>query len=234
MNHRRWISWVTLVIISILAVSPMAYGDVYWESKQVTKGIPGQKDGTEDVKTYYTTTAIRTDVGDQITIMDLDGMMMYQLDATNKTYTQVRMDKLEMPGMDEQQLQAMQEMMKQMMDELKITPTNETKKIAGYKCTKYNLTLMMETHEYWISREVKEYQELKAISTKMLKIFERNPMLQHTNIAGMMEKFDGFPVQMILNTMGGTITTTLTHIETISLDKKLFKVPAGYIRQQIQ
>jgi hypothetical protein len=234
MNISKGIGCVALMMLVFLMAAPMASGDVYWESEQVSKGVPGQPDGTKTVKTYYTANAIRTEAGDFTTIMDLDAMMMYQLNATAKTYTQVKMDQIAMPGMDEKQAQAIQEMMKKMMEDIKITPTTETKKIAGYNCTKYNMTMMGATNDYWLSKEVKEYEELKAISAKMIEIFARNPILKQMNIMGMMDKLDGFPVQMIINVMGGgSITTTLKHIEKTTVDKNLFKTPEEYKLQQV-
>jgi hypothetical protein len=119
--------------------------------------------------------------------------------------------------------------MQEMMNSIQVTSTDETKEIAGYTCTKYTLAMMGMTHDYWLSKEVEEYEELKAISTKMMMIFEKNPMLKQANIMGMMDQLDGFPIQMIINVMGGgTITTTLKKIEKMSLDKNLFNVPEGY------
>jgi hypothetical protein len=223
-----------IVVFLCLVVSPLAYGDIYWESEQVTKGVEGQQDGTTLVKTYFTANAIRTETGDLTTIMDLNAMMMYQLDPTTKTYTQMKMDQLAMPGMDEKQAQAVQEMMKEMMKDLKITPTNETKKIAGYTCQKYTLTVMMTTTDYWLSQEVKEYAEMKAISSKMIEAFARNPMLKQMNIMGMINQLDGFPVQTVIQVMDGTITNTLKRIEKTTVNQSLFKVPAGYTLQQAQ
>ena len=115
-----------------------------------------------------------------------------------------------------------------MMAAIKITPTTETKEIAGYRCAKYTMTMPGSTNEYWLSKDVKEYEELKTISAKMMAIFERNPMLKQMNMMGMMDKLDGFPVQMVLHVMKGTITTTLKRIEKTTVENNLFKVPEGY------
>jgi hypothetical protein len=233
MNTSKWIKGL-IVVFLCLVVSPLAYGDIYWESEQVTKGIEGQQDETTLVKTYFMANAIRTETGDLITIMDLDAMMMYQLDPTTKTYTQMKMDQIAMPGMDEKQAQAVQEMMKEMMKNVKITPTNETQKIAGYMCKKYTLTVMTTTTDYWLSKEVKEYAEMKAISSKMIEAFARNPMLKQMNIMGMIDQLDGFPVQTVIQMMGGAITNTLKRIEKTTVDQSLFKVPVGYTLQKTQ
>jgi hypothetical protein len=62
----------------------------------------------------------------------------------------------------------------------------------------------------------------------MAKSFENNPMLKQMNIAAMMDKLDGFPVQTVTQVMGGTITNTLVKVEKKSLSSDLFQVPAGY------
>ena len=58
-------------------------------------------------------------------------------------------------------------MMKKMMGETRITPTNETKKIAGYNCKKYNMQVMMMQIEYWVTKEISHYEELKEIGENM-------------------------------------------------------------------
>ncbi|OEU77644.1 MAG: hypothetical protein BA872_08760 [Desulfobacterales bacterium C00003060] len=230
MNNRKRTCCLLLSVLVLFVVSPVAYADLYCEFVQTTKGVPGQSDGTKNVESYYTSNAIRTDTGDEIMIMDFDSNTMYRLNTTDKTYVKINMNKIGgMPQMvDEKEAQAIQAMMKKMMGSIQVTPTNEIKKIAGYKCTKYDVAFMMTNSEYWLSKDVKEYEEFKAMSNKMASAFEKNPMLKQMNVAGMMDKLDGFPVQMVMNMMGGTTTTTLKNIKEQSLSKDLFGAPKGY------
>jgi hypothetical protein len=185
------------------------------------------------VKNYMTNYASRTDMGDHVTIMDFDKKVIYQLNPTAKTYVKSDMKDIgRPPGMKDEEAQAFQEMVRKMVGEVKVVPTDEKKKIAGYNCTKYEIAMMATRSEYWLSKEVKGYDEMKAVGRKMAGVFDTNPMLKQMNIAGMMSQLDGFPVQMVTSLMGGNITSTLKKVEVKKLDKDLFKVPAGYTEEQ--
>jgi len=124
-------------------------------------------------------------------------------------------------------------MMKNMMGSIQVTPTQETRNIAGYNCQKYLVSGgMMMNSDYWLSKDVKGYEEVKEIGKKISGVFDDNPMMKQMNIAGMMGQLDGFPVQTVMNIMQGTSTTTLKKIEKKSLDKSLFSVPEGYTLEQ--
>jgi hypothetical protein len=220
-------------VITILVFPGLALADLYWESEQVTKGVKGQPDQTQLVKNYMTNYASRTDMGDHVTIMDFDKKVIYQLNPTAKTYVKSDMKDIgRPPGMKDEEAQAFQEMVRKMVGEVKVVPTDEKKKIAGYNCTKYEIAMMATRSEYWLSKEVKGYDEMKAVGRKMAGVFDTNPMLKQMNIAGMMSQLDGFPVQMVTSLMGGNITSTLKKVEVKKLDKDLFKVPAGYTEEQ--
>ena len=210
----------------------MAYGDLCWESVATTAGKPidlpkslpkqvrdqmlAQFKGTsETVKHYLTSYASRTEKKDHIMIIEFGSMMMYQLNPVNKTYTKLNM------------MSVMDDTMGEIAKDIQVTPTNETKKIAGYKCKKYNVTVMGVKSEHWLSKDVKGYKEYRAISKKMEKKFQKNPRLRQMNIAGISGK-EGFPVKIVITVMGMTTTTTLKKIEKKSLSKNLFKVPGGY------
>jgi len=86
----------------------------------------------------------------------------------------------------------------------------------------------MSDGEYRVSKDVKGYQELKTLGAKAASIMDRNPMLKQFNIAGMSEKYDGFPVYTVSHVMGGTVQRTLKNIEQKPLDPALFSVPKDY------
>lgn len=170
MNNRSLRRILPFVLFAFLIISPAAHADLFWESIQVTAGVPGQPDETITVKNYLTEKASRIEMGKQITIMNFDSGKIYQMSQEDMTCTETDMNAIGgMPDMGEEGAQAMQqvqEMMKQMLSTIQITPTNETQNIAGYKCRKYNVTFMMTTSEYWASQEVEGYGELKAIGKK--------------------------------------------------------------------
>jgi hypothetical protein len=233
MKKVRQFANMIFVAMAILVFPGLAFADLYWESEQVTKGVQGQPDETQIVKNYMTDYASRTDMEDRVTIMDFDKMVIYQLDLAAKTYVKNNMKDIgRPPGMKDEEAQAFQEMVRKMIGEVKVVPTNEKKKIAGYNCIKYELAMMATRSEYWLSKEVKGYEEMKIVGRKMAGVFDTNPMLKQMNIAGVMSQLDGFPVQMVTNLMGGTITSTLKKVEVKKFDKNLFKVPAGYTEAQ--
>jgi len=220
-------------IILGLITSSAAMADLYWESDQETKGMLGRPDETKVIKTYLTAYASRTEQEGQITIMNFDTKIMYHINPQAKTYQQINLaEMVKPPEMKGEKGQMQQQMMKNMMGNIQVTPTQETRQIAGYNCQKYLVSGMMMNSDYWLSKDVKGYEEIKEIGKKVASVFDENPMMKQMNIAGMMGQLDGFPVQMVMNIMKGTSTTTLKKIEKKSLDKSLFSVPEGYTQTQ--
>ncbi len=209
-----------------------ASADLYFESEQTTKGLPGQPDGTSIIKQYISENATMTDQGDRITIIDFNDKMMYDLDPKAKTYTKALAEKMGMPegaeGQNAEQTKMMQQMMQSMAGSIKVTPTNETQTINGYKCKKYIVSMMMATSDYWATKDFKGYDEMKTVGEKAAKLFENNPMMKQMNVMGLMKDLDGFPIKTSSQVMGGSVVTLVKKIEQKKLEKDLFKVPAGY------
>lgn len=203
--------------------------DLYWQNDQETKGVPGQPDEIQTVDHYFSKNASRTEIGNMATIMDFADMTLYHLDIQAKTFSKIDLNAIGQMKEEGKDAEAFSKMMKQMMGETKIIPTDETQKIAGYNCRKYNMQVMMMQIEYWVTKEIGHYEELKEIGENMAKSFDNNPMLQHMNFAAHMKELDGFPVRTVTqNPMGGTIISTLKHIEKKNLSDELFKVPSDY------
>jgi hypothetical protein len=233
MKNRKWTGYFTLAFLALIIVSPLAYGDLFWESVVSTQGTPAGLPGnlpkqmldqfnkTDTVKNYLTSNASRSDTTDGTVIIDFDTMTLYQLYTMDKTYTKVNM----MSVMDSQFGQGM---VKGMTEDMKVTPSNETKIIAGYKCNKYTVTMMGATSEYWLCKEVKGYSEFMSIGKKLEKIYLKNPALRQAGMVSMAGELDGFPVQTVINIMGITTTTTLKSIEEKPLGRELFSIPEGY------
>lgn len=233
MKNRKFMLYLPLALILLLTLSPMAFADLYWVSVVKTggapKGLPENlpkeirdqmlaqfKSETNTQKHYLTSYASRTDTKQGITIMDFESMTLYQLNPKNKTYTKINMTSM-MKGQ-------MGEMAKKMAEDSKTTRTNETKKIAGYQCRKYIVTIMGSENEYWLSKDAKGYKEFEAINEKMLKKHPEFKQMQMAGITG----GDGFPVETVTNMMGMKTVTLLEKIEEKSLSKELFKIPAEY------
>jgi hypothetical protein len=229
MTMKKRTACILFSIIFFIFFAIPAYADLFWQNVQETKGMPGQPDEVQTVDHYFTENASRTETGNMATIMNFDSMILYQLDMQAKTYDKIDINAMGQMAGEGEDAEAFSNMMKQMMGETKIIPTNETKKISGYDCKKYNMQVMMVQIEYWVTKDIGHYKELKEIGEKMAKGFDKNPMMQHMNFAAHMKQMDGFPVQTITrNPMGGTIISTLKHIEKKKLSDDLFKVPSDY------
>jgi hypothetical protein len=239
MVGKKWKWTLGMVVLFCCLCAAPVYGGLYWEAEQVTEGMPGQADHTRMVKNYFSEDASRVERGpNQIVITDFDEMILYELNPADKSYKKMdlkEMGKLpsipEAEGGGEQasQMQArMQAMMKKMAGGMQVAPTDETKTINGYKCTKYVVRSMMTESEHWLSKDVEGYDELKAIGKKMGEAFDENPMLKQMNIAGMIAELEGFPVRTVTRVMNGKVVTTLKKIEQKPLDDKLVEMPEGY------
>ncbi len=228
MMKKRTAFVLVSVFVLIFWTIPV-YADLYWQNIQETKGIPGQPDETQTIDHYFTQNASRIESGSMATIMNFDDMILYHMDTQAKTYNKIDLNAMGQMAGEGEDAEVFSNMMKQMMGETKIIPTNETRKIAGYDCKKYNMQIMMVQIEYWVTKDIDHYQELKQIGEKMAKGFDNNPMMQHLNFAAHMKQMDGFPVQTITrNPMGGTMISTLKQIEKKKLSDDLFKVPSDY------
>ncbi|MFH1102637.1 MAG: DUF4412 domain-containing protein [Pseudomonadota bacterium] len=218
-----------IVFALTLTVASQAMADLYWESEQKNQGMPGQQDGIQLIKNYLKGNTFRFESPDTITIMDMEQMKMFSVDPKKKTFNEVDLKSIgRMPEMKGEEGKQMQEIMKKMMGSFEVVPTGETRKISGYKCTKYNVSFMGTKGEYWISNNVEGYEELMAYSKRASKIMGQNPMFKQINFASLMEDLKGFPIETMMKMANGTSTTTLKKIERKGLAGDLFKVPAGF------
>jgi len=229
MKMKKWGLCLGIVALFTGLCTPSANADLYCETENVSTNIPNQPDGTSILKYYFTHNASRVQLGDtKVIIVDYNAMQLYSLDTKAKTFTEMNLSELPgLPGVAAADKKKMAEMMGAVMG-TQITPTDELKTIAGYKCRKYNVRIAIVNGEYWVSKDVRGYRELRDMGAKVGSIAERNPMLRQIDIAGMVEKLGGFPVYTVNHVMGGTVASTLKKIEQKSLDPALFIVPKDY------
>jgi hypothetical protein len=229
MKMKKWALCMGIMALFTGLCVPSANADLYWETENVSTNIPNQPDGTSILKYYFTPNASRVQLSDtKVFIVDYNAMQLYSLDTKAKTFTELNLTQLPgLPGVAAADNKKMAEMLGAIMG-TQVTPTDELKTIAGYKCRKYNVRIAIVNGEYWVSKDVRGYRELKALGTKVGAIAEQNPMLRQIDIAGMVEKLGGFPVYTVNHVMGGTVASTLKKIEQKSLDPALFIVPKDY------
>ncbi len=203
------------VLLAVFAFLPCAYGDIYWESLQSVQGPSDEKPRTKTIRNYYTPYCSRMDIGENVMIANFKTMTGYVLNTQDRMFMEMKMN-------------AVGKIPEGLKEEIQVTPTNETRNIAGYNCRKYKVSFMERQYEEWLSKEVKGYEELKNINDRLNDVVRKNPLFQ-MGIVGKMDKLDGFPVQTVMRMEGGlTKTVTLRRVTTNPLDESVFTVPAGY------
>ncbi len=234
MKANKWLLCLGIMALFAVLCAPKANADLYLETESISTNVTNRPNSTTTLKSYYTPTASRWELGDgKVIILDYNAVKLFMLDPKTKTYRELNLD--ERPGLPSTSDAGKQKMMDEanaVASAIQVTPTDETKTIAGYKCRKYNVKLAMSDGEYWVSDDVTGYQELKSLAAKAASIMDRDPMLKLLNIAGTAEKLDGFPVYTVSHVMGGTVQRTLKNIEQKPLDSALFKVPKDYTPAQ--
>jgi hypothetical protein len=233
MKMKKWALSLGIMALFAGLCAPSASADLYWETENVFTNFPGQPDGTSILKYYFTSRALRVQLDDtKVFIVDYNAMQLHSLDTKAKTFTELNLSELPgLPGVAAADNKKVAEIMGAVMG-TQVTPANESKTIAGYKCRKYNVRIAVMDVEYWVSKDVRGYRELKALGAKVGSVAERNPMLKwwltQIDIAGMVEKLGGFPVYTVVHAMGGTVASTLKKVEQKPLDPALFIVPKDY------
>src|SRR5690606_30116236 len=96
--------------------------------------------------------------------------------------------------------------------DIQIEKTNDTKKIAGYKCTKYILTSEDGTANYWVTTELDINKE---------------------GVKYMNSKVEGFPLEFEMSQQGMVMTFTATEVlkSLKGINKKeifSMEIPEGY------
>jgi hypothetical protein len=218
---------IAAVIAGVLAQAALA--DLYWETESVSTRHSGHESKTSIQKYYFSPSALRVELGgSKAFILNYNVMELYSLDTKARTCSELSLAQLQkLPGVNAADKNKTAEIMGAIMA-IQVTPTDEVKTIAGYRCRKFNVRIAVMNGEYWVSQDVKGYEELKALGAKVGAIAEHNPMLEQVDIAGMVEKLGGFPVYTVNHLLGETVASTLRKIEQKPLDPALFIVPEDY------
>ena len=229
MNKRKLALCLGIAALLAGPCARPAWADLYWETESVSTNISRQQTRTSIQKYYFTPKALRVELGDsKVHIVDYDAMELYSLDTKAKTCTEMNLAEMPgLPGVSTADKNKVAEMIGAMMA-IQVTPTDELKTIAGYRCRKFNVRIAIMNGEYWVSEDVTGYRELKTVGAKVGAIAEHNPILRQIDVAGMVEKLGGFPVYTVNHLMGETVASTLRKIEQKSLDPALFVVPEDY------
>ena len=229
MKVKKWAFCLGVAALFAGFYAYSANADFYCETESVSTKVSPRRNETSIQKYYFTPSALRVELsGNKVFIFNCKSMALYSLNTKAKTGVELNFGQL--PALHDASAtdkKKMGDMMGALMA-IQVTATDELKTIAGYKCRKYNVHIAMIDGEYWVSEDVRGYQELKTLGARMGAIAERHPVLRQFNVAGMFEKLGGFPVYAVNHVMGGTVESTLKRIEKRSLDPGLFVVPKDY------
>ncbi len=255
MKIKKLMRCLLSVAFLLMVFSPVAYGDLYWESVEVRggepKGLPKLPEGLPKGMPEGMPKGFPKDLpkppprpdmshsrnSGPETIKNYLTAYGSRID-TRDDITIILFDDLTIYQLDPstktyikinmaEMEKSMGPMAKKMAEDTKVIATGETKTIKGFKCEKYIMTFMGVENVQWLSKDVTGYDEYEKISSKIMK---DSPQFRRMGLSGNFAG-KGFPVKMESGVMG--MTTTLQKIEKTSLSKDLFKVPEGYVQKPL-
>jgi len=250
MTKRR----VVLLALSmcLLCIVALSQG-LYTESK--VKGGPLGDNGIL-TRTYFMPKMFRSenDRDSKAMIFRLDKQMVYEVDASDKTYSEMTFEQFEatMKKMNSKMEAKMAElkknmanmppeqrkMMEQMMAgqalgtdksaKVDVVKSDEKKEIAGYSSTKYTVTEDgKETISLWATKDIKSFNSMKKDFEEYTKRFVASTNQSMKSLATAFQKVDGFPMQM---TFTNGISQEVQKVEQQSVPSSQFEVPEGYTK----
>lgn len=221
-----------LATVAGLFLTARAKADLYWESRSVSVGIPGQTNGKSSQRYYFTPYASRVDLGaGKVLIVHYKTRKLYSLNTRARTFTPIDLNRIGgIPGISGKDQAKMAKLMGGMFG-TQIVPTDKYRTIAGYRCREYFVHIAIVNGEYWVSKDVKGYRELKSLGAEAGSLAQYNPLFRQLDIPDLVAKLDGFPVLSVNHVMGGTVRTTLTKIDQRSLPASLFDIPRNYTKK---
>jgi hypothetical protein len=234
------------VVALIFALPGLASADIFIQQLTHTDSgkVAGQNmPARDDTTSVWIADGKAKMVSHDATMLILvDKDAMYVINDKDKTYSQMKLSEagditamLKEQGVDvdnEEQMAMMKGMMSAMQIKATVTPTDETKKIEGYECKKYDVDFTIGMGKissiYWVTPDIKiDYDMLYKIQNAMM-------LRMPGSMEAMkeLEKMDGFPVytETTANMMGASIksTTKLLKYAEKSAPAGTFVLPEGY------
>jgi len=243
-----------VALVAALFVAVTAYGQgVYWESATSGGALGDRVISTQSFYMPHMFKSSTMDMGN-IVIVRLDKQMIYQIDANEKTYSEMTFSEWEaqmkamgqkmdaqrdelrkkMEEMPEEQRKMMEQMMGgQMAGKTKDAPidvkkTSESKKIAGFSCTKYSVTQEgKETIALWATKDLKGYDSMRKDMEEFTTRMMATDFGGMKGLADAMKKVDGFPME---TDMHEGVKVAVTKVERKNIAANEFEVPAGFAK----
>jgi len=256
MKIKKLMQCLLSVAFLLMVFSPVAYGDLYWESvvvrggslKGLPEGLPkgfpkGMPEGlpkglSRDLPKPPPRPGMSHSGSGPETIKNYLTAYGSRIE-TKEDVTIILFDDMTIYQLDPStgtyikikmsEMEKSMGPMAKMSEDAKVTATGEIKTIKGFKCEKYIMTFMGVENVQWLSKDVTGYAEYEKIGKKVMR---DSPQFRKMGLSGGLSG-KGFPVKMESGVMGMTTTTTLRKIEKTSLSKDLFKVPEGYVQKPL-
>lgn len=241
------ISTLTLAALVLAAGAVRASDDLTIVSKHTANGKPS---GT--TTSYMASDHVRmaSEVG-QETIVDLKTGVMTTLDGKKKTYYTVTKQDMEQLAakmkerMNDPEMKKAMEMMASlsagMATSFDVKKTGATRKIAGYGCEEWTITMgAMSTIKECVTSELQypvhawdAYKDFAESMKGMMSGF--GPMAKSgAELAEKMKNMKGFPVatSTAVNVMGNktTVETEVIEVRKGSIPASAWEIPAGYTK----
>jgi hypothetical protein len=229
---------MAIMALMVFALPALAGADVFMKEKLHTGGmtVMGQSQPVQDktVTVWIVKDKMRRDQGDTSSIakLDNDKVIIYQLNHSKKTYTELSIGSNEL-----------QDASSAMAGDLKvkITPTDESKKIGNWNCKKYlqemDLGMMPMVSEVWASEDIKiPFREFYEKLSSAMMAQQPGMKMPMESMQEEMKKIKGVPV-LTITTMTVMQNTTvkssreLLEIKEDTAPAGIFEIPEGYTKQ---
>lgn len=211
---------LTLLLL-LLAVPTLAAADTVLTIQSSIQGLKDQPQPSP-AKVWIGGDKLRRDEGTDISyILRIDRGKLYILNHPDKTYSELAVaDLLKIASPPEAQLS------------VKVTATNETKKVGIWNARKYKVDIRNPTGLHldttiWASKDVASYQAYNRLASSLAAL-----QPGAADWARQLETIEGFPVlQEAAVEMGGSRFKTreeLVSVETLEAPAGAYEVPKGY------
>ena len=246
MTHRMLSRLAALCMVLLLAGSALAQG-LYWESTTSMSGGPMGERKTNS-QNFAMPKMFKVVNDSKVMILRLDQEKMYDVNPAAKTYSVVTFAEIEeiakktgdkmaafrekiknMPPDQQKKMEALAAMMPGGAEEkIEVNATGDTKTISGFPCTKYVMKKGGKDFvTFWVTKGVTGFDNLRKDWVEFGK--RTAALMNMTGMGDAYQKIDGFPMETDMSMMG-TITTTVTKVESKSIPAADFEVPAGFTK----
>lgn len=216
----------TFVIALSMGMSPLqsAFTDMTFVQEE---GQPsgGKTGGRNRITTYITSTKMKTETSrGAIVIFDIENKKVINLDSETKKYS--------ISGLD--QWANMQRSMPEEIGKFvpKVTVTEETKVVNGYKCTKVIFEMGVITQTCWVTREIKPDKATVELNEKWAELYKDIPIIASKKVMWRQyQKMNAFPVKIITiikPPMPYASTMILKSHNYDKIDPSVFEIPKNY------